>query len=492
MQRTWRGFVHFGTVGAVVTAVSCGPLPSYTPHTGDEASVAFDLGSTPFSGRSVRITAFRVSPVDVTTPLPADGSYRCLSSVTSGNCTTLDTSARASIPSLCASDNAPSALWNFAYELYSDAACQGSLLNPATGGAATCFDAGDLYSRQHPNASRARSVERGENSLAVACLMNPWQLAWVQRPTDTVAGSVITPAVTVQVQDVFGAPLPSAGLTVTLSIPVGPGTFTATSTTTAVTNAGGLATFANLVLDTPGTYTLRAASGTLLPVDAINIHVTPSPLTQLVYASTGPASTRTSTGTMTVTPPAGVVTNDLLLLIVVNSSNLASTTPADWTPLADASASSPTTFRLSVWWRLANGGTAVTLNTQTSLDGVSAWVVRYRRPTGYPPLPSTATATVRQGTANPAISVTPGPDLTTNEAGAVVISIVAARAANPVSLGTARSFNRVTATTSTPGQGVALGLADLQASAAGTTPASPTWTRSGSAGQWAFATVAFR
>jgi hypothetical protein len=401
-------------------------------------------------------------------------------------------SARATIPSLRASDNAPSALWSFAYELYPDTSCQGALLNPANEGAATCFNTGDLYSRQHPNASRARSVERGENSLVVACLMNPWQLAWVQRPTDTVAGSVITPAVTVQVQDVFGAPLPSAGLTVTLSILVGPGTFSATSTTTAVTNAGGLATFANLVLDTPGTYTLRAASGTLLPVDAISILVTPSPLTQLVYASTGPASTRTSTGTMSVTPPAGVVTNDLLLLIVVNSSNLASTAPADWAPLADTSSSTPRTFRLTVWWKLANSAATFAVATQTTSDGVSAWVVRYRRPSGYPPLPSTATATVRQGTLNPSVSMTPTPDVTTHQAGAVVVSIVAAREANPLSLSPAQGFNRVVSTTSIPAQGVALGVADLQVAGSGSTPVSPTWTRSGSAGQWAFATVAFR
>jgi hypothetical protein len=479
-------------VMACVSCVSCASTAADPAGLDDAAFVTFGLGSPRLAGASVRITARRVSSVDGTTPAPADARYRCRSGLTTDNCFPLDPSARTSVRSLCSSEDLPGGVWNFDFQLHQGSSCQGLLLNPDTAYAARCFDSGDLYSRAHPNASVGRPIHRGMNELAVACLLSPWQLAYVQRPTTTVAGDVVTPAVTVQVQDVFGEPLPASGLTVTLSVFVGPGTFAASSTTTAVTNDAGLATFPNLVLDTPGTYTLRATSGALSPIDINSFQVTPSPVGDLVYAATGTASTRTSTGTMTVAYPTATVTNDLLLLVVVNAANLASTPSTGWTLLADVPATSPKAFRLTVWWRLANGESTVALTTQTTTDGASAWAVRYRRPSGYPPLPSTATANVRTGTSNPGVSFTPTPDLTTSQPGAVVLSIVAAREANPLSLLTTQGFNRVTSTTSTPGQGVALGVANRQVPLSGSTTLSPTWSRSGSAGQWAFATAAFR
>jgi hypothetical protein len=454
------------------------------------ATITLRLGSPGLAGRSVRVTGHRVAGSGGH-PTAAANGYRCLAAFTSNNCVDLSSTGMLSVGGLCPSPDAPTAVWDFEYELYPEPSCQGALLNPATNYAARCFDSTDLYSRAYPNGSKGKQVSPGANELAVACLMSPWRLAYVQRPTTTVAGNVIAPAVTIQVQDIFGEPLPVGGLAVSLSVASGPGPFSSSSTTTAVTDATGVATFANLVLETPGTYTLRAASGSLIPIDVNSFQVTPSPVSLLVYASTGTASTRNSTGTMTVVIPPGTLTNDLLLLVVVNASNLASTAPSGWTQLADAPSSSPKLFRLSVWWSLSNGSSTVDVTTQTNAEGASAWVVRYRRPSGYPPLPAPATSTVRVGTATPGVSFTPTPDVTTTQSNATVISVVAAREANPLSLLTAQGFNRVTSTTSSPGQGVALGLADLPVSVAGTTPPSPTWTRSGSAGQWAFATVAF-
>jgi hypothetical protein len=48
-----------------------------------------------------------------------------------------------------------------------------------------------------------------------------------------------------------------------MSVASGPGAFTGGSTTSATTNAGGLATFNNLVINTSGSYTIRAASSGL-------------------------------------------------------------------------------------------------------------------------------------------------------------------------------------------------------------------------------------
>ena len=120
------------------------------------------------------------------------------------------------------------------------------------------------------------------------------------------------------------------------------------------------------------------------------------------------------------------------------------------------------------------------------------WGLHYRRAAGASSLPRLAAATIRQGSANPSSTLTPTPDLTTTLDEAVVLSIVAARAANALAIGPGRGFAlRLSSATSTL-QGMGLGLADQAGGTAGTTLASPTWSRTGSAGQWAWATVAFR
>ena len=90
------------------------------------------------------------------------------------------------------------------------------------------------------------------------------KLAFAQQPTTTTAGTAITPAVTVQVQDLYGNAVADSGATVNMTVSTGPGSFTGTSTTSATTNGSGLATFGNLVLNTSGTtYSLQAASSGL-------------------------------------------------------------------------------------------------------------------------------------------------------------------------------------------------------------------------------------
>ena len=90
------------------------------------------------------------------------------------------------------------------------------------------------------------------------------KLAFAQQPTTTTAGTAISPAVTVQVQDQFGNAVADSGATVNMTVSTGPGPFTGTSTTSAATNGSGLATFNNLVLNTAGnTYSLQAASAGL-------------------------------------------------------------------------------------------------------------------------------------------------------------------------------------------------------------------------------------
>ena len=87
------------------------------------------------------------------------------------------------------------------------------------------------------------------------------QLAFTQQPVNTPTGDML-PTVTVQVQDLYGNVITSDNAdAVTLGVASGPGSFTAGSTTTAVVH-NGVATFNNLTLVVPGTYTLERAGAT--------------------------------------------------------------------------------------------------------------------------------------------------------------------------------------------------------------------------------------
>ena len=84
------------------------------------------------------------------------------------------------------------------------------------------------------------------------------QLAFVQQPTNTVAGQPITPAVTVQLQDAGSSPVLQAGVSIVLALASGTGALSGTATQT--TNASGLATFPGLSVNLIGTKTLSASS----------------------------------------------------------------------------------------------------------------------------------------------------------------------------------------------------------------------------------------
>jgi hypothetical protein len=215
--------------------------------------------------------------------------------------------------------------------------------------------------------------------------------------------------------------------------------------------------------------------------------------TGLTYQSTGPITTRTSSGSLTVAYPTGTQPNDLLLLVEVNAANQNITTPPGWTLAADAAGTSPQQFRFTVWWKLAAPAeSSVTLPVNTNASGANAAIVRYANPAGYPPNPVSATAATSSGAGPVAVTRKPTPDVTTNVAGATVISLVAVRAANPLSLSVAQSFTaRTTVVQSATGQPIAFAVAERSGLPLPSTPVSPTWTQGGTAAQWAWATLAF-
>ena len=213
----------------------------------------------------------------------------------------------------------------------------------------------------------------------------------------------------------------------------------------------------------------------------------------LTFAAAGPSSTRTSSGPLVVAVPAGTQPNDLLLLVEVNAANQNITTPAGWTLLADAPTSSPSQFRFTVWWKLAGASEGpVTLPVNTNAGGATAWVLHYRDPAGYPPNPVVATASVAIGTGPISATLTPAPDVTTDQPEATVISIVAVRGANSLNLSAPQGFvGHLDVQQSALGQPVALAVADRTQLSLPTTAVSPTWSQSGSPAQWAWATIAF-
>jgi hypothetical protein len=204
------------------------------------------------------------------------------------------------------------------------------------------------------------------------------------------------------------------------------------------------------------------------------------------FSAIGPVSTRTSSGSATVQYPVGTEQGDLVLLVQANQADQAITTPTGWAVVADQRMTSPQQFRFTVWSRTAGTETSVTLNTNTNASGTSLWVVRYDRPTGAPAATGAHTA-VRQGQAGAVSTLTPSPDVTTTDV-STVVSIVAIRAENPLSLQTPQGF---VLRGQSLGLGVALGVADQPVSSALTVP-SPTWAQTGTAGQWGWVAGSFR
>jgi uncharacterized repeat protein (TIGR03806 family) len=99
------------------------------------------------------------------------------------------------------------------------------------------------------------------------------KLAFSQQPTAVGAGSPITPAVKVIIQDSSSATVTGSNATVTIAIGTNPGS-AALSGTLSAAAVNGVATFSNLSLSTAGTgYTLRVTSGSLTTATSVAFNV---------------------------------------------------------------------------------------------------------------------------------------------------------------------------------------------------------------------------
>jgi hypothetical protein len=101
----------------------------------------------------------------------------------------------------------------------------------------------------------------------------PTQVAFPGVAAGGVAGAVLSPAVTVDVENSAGAVFATDASNVTVAIASGPAGATLGGTTT-VAAVNGVATFSNLTLSKAGTYTLTASDGSLTPATSTSITVT--------------------------------------------------------------------------------------------------------------------------------------------------------------------------------------------------------------------------
>jgi uncharacterized repeat protein (TIGR01451 family) len=125
------------------------------------------------------------------------------------------------------------------------------------------------------------------------------QLIFSVQPTTTTAGSSISPAVQVLVEDAFGNTVTTASNSVTVAVGSNPGGGTL-SGTNPVSASGGVATFSNLSIDKRGTgYTLVASAAGLTSATSAAFNILAADLT-LLKAHSG-NFTGGSSGTYTLT-----------------------------------------------------------------------------------------------------------------------------------------------------------------------------------------------
>lgn len=197
------------------------------------------------------------------------------------------------------------------------------------------------------------------------------QLVFVQQPNNGVAGAFINPPVTVQLKDAFTNNVPTAGVSIAMTLASGTGTLSGVTTRT--TNTAGLATFDSLRLDQPGTKTIRASKTGLSA--AVSDSFTLGTLS--IIATVGPNGTISPSGTIGVVQGANQT-----FTIAPNTGYHIDTVEVDGVSVTPTS---PYTFT-NVQTNHTISGTfapnSLTITVQTNLAGLSITVdgVQYTSP----------------------------------------------------------------------------------------------------------------
>ena len=134
------------------------------------------------------------------------------------------------------------------------------------------------------------------------------QLAFTTQPTTTMAGQTVTPAVGVAVQDAEGHTVTTASDAVTLTLN-STDTSAKLSGTVTANASGGIATFADLGINTPGTFTVAAAAPNLTGATSAAFDIAPIPLVPAVMAIVSGDGQTVTVGEAVPTNPAVKVTD---------------------------------------------------------------------------------------------------------------------------------------------------------------------------------------
>jgi hypothetical protein len=205
------------------------------------------------------------------------------------------------------------------------------------------------------------------------------KLAFGTQPVNTPSGTPLPP-VAVDIEDTFGNLVttgPDAIDIISLSVATGPGSFTSASTTT-MAAVGGVATFSNLTLTTPGNYMLNAAvsSPTLATFEVSNkFAITPAAVTPTQLLVTAPPTATAGTPlsiSITATDNNGITAAGYSGTITLSSS-AGGLTPTS-VPLVNGAATLPITLTVAGAQTLtaASTGTPLTPGMASLMVGPGA------------------------------------------------------------------------------------------------------------------------
>jgi hypothetical protein len=130
--------------------------------------------------------------------------------------------------------------------------------------------------------TKTRSIAGSDSGITVTPAA-AGKLVFGQQPSSTLAGQLISPAVTVDVTDQYGNVITGDSSTVTLTL--SNGTFAGGSATVTATASGGVATFGSLKIDTAGRYTLTATDGSLTSASSASFTIQPAAASKFVLAA---------------------------------------------------------------------------------------------------------------------------------------------------------------------------------------------------------------
>jgi hypothetical protein len=163
---------------------------------------------------------------------------------------------------------------NVTLHLVGDGTLNGTLTVAAVNGVATFSD---LSINQAGSFDLDASDGTFADAISNSFTINPAQatkLVYVQQPTSTVAGAIISPAVVVAVEDNFGNIETGDGSTITIALASGSGTLGGTLMQSV---SSGAASFNDLSIQPDGTYSLIATDGSLTSATSVSFTITPAP-----------------------------------------------------------------------------------------------------------------------------------------------------------------------------------------------------------------------